>query len=357
MVGVVRKAGDGSVVSTVKAHAKKAYTKTQTALKVAALFSSIARHAAEVAEIFKELPEAAKIGLGASKFPGIINGFLSIQKAAEDVWESIKEPGKARFLKRFEASCKLLVHLDSVTRAVANSLKFLKTVGAVGLRVVKWVPIFNIVSYIIGFISLGLASYSVHKSRKLLADFEIISRDFNAAKTDDAKALVLERAIDLVENEGIESLRKELRLSKASKRALLERMGTIRMRRFASEEKSVSDAQAIADMNEAFMILRDRLKVQLGYKCANLANQVVEAVGETLMLTPAAPVGVGIVLATSVCSLVTFAGRSYFINKNPFDPQSESKAAHLLTNLKGGFEHVRQAIHVHRAVGRSLRPA
>ncbi len=350
-VGVV---GEVPCAPTFKTHAKKAVTRGQAALKTAALFSSVARGAGDVVEIFQDLPSGVKIGLASTKVPSIILGFISIKSAAEDIWNIIKEPGKKMPLKRFEASCKLLIHLNSVTRSVANSLKFLRTVGAVGLRVVKWIPIFNIVSYIVGFISLGLASYSVHKSRKLLASFETISKDFERAKTDNEKACVLERAIDVIEKEGIDPLRKELRLSKAAKAILLDRIGAIRMRAFPAERKKVSDAQAIADMNEAFIILKSRVKVDLGYKCAEVANQVVDIVGQTLMFTPAAPVGIGIMLATSVCSVVSFAGRAYFINKNPFDPMSETRAGSLLTKIKGAFGSVRETIHVSHVAHRSL---
>jgi hypothetical protein len=338
----VSKVHPGTVAPTLREKAKKAGKRADTALKIAGLFAGIARKAGDVAEQFHKIPLGAAIGLKASKMPDIIRGFVSIKKAAEDVQQVFSKTGKP--LERFQASCMFLLHLNSVVKALASSLKFLQAVGAVGLKAIKWIPIFNIVSYVVGFISLGLASFSVHKSRKLLSEFEEISKRFNEARSDHDKALILEQAIVLIEKDGIEPLREELRLSKAARATILARIERLRESNIPSREEN--RAQAIADMHEAFIILKDRMHVQLGYKSADLAISVAETVAETFMLTPLAPIGIGILLTTSVCSLVTFGGRTYFINKNPFDMRSQSKASQLLDRARRGLEHVRQAIHV-----------
>jgi hypothetical protein len=351
VVSRIEGATAGPSVPVAKTPSRRALKATRIAYKILEFFATVANNAASIVGQFYKLPRAARIGLDAAALPIGIAGFSGIKGAADDV-KIVFDKSKGSVAK-FEAVCQFLVHLESVVQAVASSLAFLRTVGAVGLRVVKWIPIFNIVSYIVGFISLGLASFSVHKSRKLLAAFEVISGQFNKATSDEKRAELLEDAIKLIEKEGIEPLRQELRLSKEAGKSLQKRIDHLRALSLPTQEKT----QAIADMNEAFIILKGRMKVQLGFKCADLAAQVVGVVAGALMFTPLAPVGFGIVIATSVCSLVTFAGQTYFINKNPFDPISQTKAEKLLDKIQKGLNCIKRAIHVSGVAKKHLKRA
>ncbi len=319
-------------------------------LKGAKELGGVFRQVAGIAGLFKTLSRSLQIAINVSKGPNIILGLVSAKYAVDDV-RKIIDRGK-RPADRFKASLQFITHLDSVVKTVATVCSILAAAGTLTKKAIQWVPIFNMISFAVGFISLGLSAQSVHKGRKLVNAFNACMREFQNAVTSEAKTAALAKALDVIEKEGIQPLRKQLMISKKGGIELTKRVDALR-------EHITAGCVVEADAKFVELLAR-RAKTQLRYKAADLSCTVSGMVGSSILLAPvpvAAQVTGAVILATTgLVSLVTWGGRYFFVNKDPFDERSKNRAMAILDELSKALNAVRQRLHTF-ALGRRALPA
>lgn len=164
------------------------FSKAEESLKSTAKATSVARSIGSIVNSFKTISEAANKGLKLTKGVSIALAPFNIYSACKDGVETIKsEHLKNRVLAFF----RLIADLDDVTDSVAASCAILYLFKVVSRRVTDWIPIYAIVSFFVGFISLGVAAKSVQESEKLLLDLNYVLKKLDKAKTDPEKAKIL----------------------------------------------------------------------------------------------------------------------------------------------------------------------
>lgn len=117
----------------------------------------------------------------------------------------------------------------------------------------------------------------------------------------------------------------------------INRLATSLIRESAPKALDMEQAQQLVK------VLYGRVKLDFGLKVADLVNKIIATVGKvfTTFVLPLAPVGYGILATTGVVSLSMIAGKFFLINKNPFDPESKSRAAKLVERVSRGISHLR----------------
>lgn len=284
----------------------------------------ILRSTVSIAEHFKDLSKSVNVALHVSKGPNIIFGLVAVKLAVSDVRKILDRSTKGG--ERAKASALFVTHLTSIVNTVATVSKILASVGAVPTKAIQWIPIFNMVSFAVGFISVGLSIISTEKARKLMSSFHSALKEYEAAKTPEEKAKALSEALTFIEKEGIEPLRKQLVLSKKGGAELASRVDILKTHIYA---KSVTPEDL-----KLIRLLKGRAKVQLAYKITDLAGllSAQAAIAMTLIPVPvAAQIAGAAVLATAgSVALVAWGGRYFCINKNPFDESSKNRAMAML---------------------------
>ena len=238
--------------------------------------------------------------------------------------------------------------MNSIVKNVASACLIIRSVvGQAAQRAIQWIPIFNLISFVISFLSLRLFVYSTHQARKLFEGFNEAMKEFLKADklTDEvernkAKAEALDKVLTIIDKEGIDPLRKQLMLSKKAREEL--------DRRVQNLGKHIKAQRIGAKDEELMRILVGRAKTQLGFRVADLAASVAGVAAGVLIVAPVPVVGqivgLSVFAATGAVSLVSFGARYFLINKNPFDTESHSRAVGMLNTISKTFEALKQRL-------------
>lgn len=350
MANRISKVGGGARVpapqpkppKTSKEKAAKVITKAEESLKVAAKATSVARSIGTIITTFKDLSLAASKGLKVTKGTSIALTPFNLYHAAEDAVNIVK---KKHLKDKIWSVFSLLVNLDTVVDSIAASCGIVYAFKAVSSALVDWIPIYSIVSFFVGFISLGMAAESVGKSGKLVHELRGILKALDKAKTDPERAKILGDFLAKLDAEGVRPLLKKLMISKKATiggKAVEERIKDLVKLRLSGEK--IKEAEHIVRS------LAGRAKLDLGFKVAELANKVLAQVGKGFSAFASPLVLVApIILATSgVVSLVMLGAKLLCISKNPFDVtdvERRSRAARLVKFISNGISHLRDRLH------------
>lgn len=319
-------------------HAHRFARKTLKPMKGAKAVGGIFRQVVSITELFKTLSKSLQIAIHISKGPNIILGLVSTKHAVDDVRKIIDKSKGPK--ERMKASVIFITHLDSIVNTVATICKVLSSVGTITKKAVQWVPIFNMISFAVGFISLGLSAHSAHKGRKLVNAFNDSMRAYQLASTPEEKAAALAKALETIETEGIQPLRKQLMISKKGGVELVKRIDALKSH-IASRSVTAKDLKLV-------QILAKRAKTQLRYKAADVATSVGAIAGGAFAFVPipvvAQAVGASIFAATGVVSLISWGGKYFFINKDPFDEQSRNRAMQMLDETSNALRCLKQRL-------------
>jgi len=303
----------------------------------------VAKTSVSLIKVVDAFRKVSKDILTATKGVKILS-VLSTPFVVKNTFDEIFKLSKAKDVKdKIRGVFKLITHVDGITESVASACSLLEFFKCIPSEACEWIPIFNIVSYAVGFISLGLKSESVHHARKFKQGFDRITKKFAEAKSQDAQRAVLLSALEKFKTDGIEPLRKKLEVSK--KANLAEKIDVLSARLFSAVGKEKE--RAIKDSKQFIDKLRSRARLQLGLKVFELVKKIVTIVGITLFFVPCPPcaiIGAVLLGTTAVAGCVTMGGRFFFFNKNPFDPDSKTRARILLEKIAKGLEKLRRAL-------------
>ena len=192
--------------------------------------------------------------------------------------------------------------MNSIVKNVASACLIIRSVvGQAAQRAIQWIPIFNLISFVISFLSLRLFVYSTHQARKLFEGFNEAMKEF----------LKADKLTDEV-------------------------------------ERNKAKAEALDKDEELMRILVGRAKTQLGFRVADLAASVAGVAAGVLIVAPVPVVGQRVGLSvfadTGAVSLVSFGARYFLINKNPIDTESHSRAVGMLNTISKTFEALKQRL-------------
>ena len=308
-------------------------------MKVVKSIGSLFRKAVDFSGFFRDVSKGLKIASHVSKGPDILLGVVSAQKAVDDIRHIIDRTKKPT--ERIKSSFEFILHVDSIMNTVATICKIIAAAAVSAKNAIQWIPIFNMVSFAVGFISLGLSSFTVHKGRKLYGALNDSMKEYqNAGNDDEKKISALTKALTIIEEEGIQPLRKHLMISKVGGIELTKRVDSLKFH----IQNNIIDAN-----DEKFIkLLVGRAKTQLSLQVSDIATSVGSIAGGAFMVAPvpiAAQIAGTVILATTgVVSLVTWGIRYFFINKNPFDPSSKTRAVAMLDALSKGLRALKQRL-------------
>lgn len=338
---------------------KKGLKKTEETLKLTSKIRSVTGSFVSLINEFQKISvgmsKGMKVGKGAI---GIALTPFNVYYAVQDIQKIIMKPGikdKAR------ACFMLLTRLDSVIDSIASTCGILYAFKVVGQKTIDWIPIFNIVSFFVGFISIATAAEGVYDSGKLTYKLRNILKkledeDKDKKLSDCEKAQILGDFLKEVEEGGLTALRKKLMISKKAEfkgRRFEEAITNLSTKLLfhgpilENQEKAVEAArkESIDHATELLKKLAPRVKLELGLSSFDLANKVAATVGKGLTtFAPTPPTliaGYAILATTGTLSLLMMGGKFLFISKNPFDPNSKNNAQLLVAKVAGGISHLR----------------
>ena len=326
-------------LTSVAKHAHQIGKKSLKPLKGAKSVGGIFRNVASFAEVFKSLSKSVQGAMHVSKAPNIILGLVSIKHSVDDVRKILDKTKRPQ--ERVKASLLFVTHIDSIINTVATICKILTSVAKVSSRAIQWIPIFNMISFAVSFISLGLSAHSTHQGRKLASAFNASMRAYEAASTPEEKASALAQALSTIESEGIDPLRKQLMISKKGKVELIKRIDTLRAHIY-SHAVTEEDAKLVK-------MLQGRARTQLAFQVADLSSTVAGIAGSALLFIPdptgaTQATGFAILAATGVVSLGVWAGKYFFINKDPFDENSRNRAMTILNEVSSAIHSLKERL-------------
>lgn len=336
---------------------EKQLKKTEDVLKLLAKISSVARAFVSTKAI-KSLQQFDK-QLKLTKSLSIALTPFNIYYAAKEIKKIVSDPD---FKVKVRACFMLLTRLDSIIDSISSTCGILYAFKVVGQKTIDWIPIFNVVSFFVGFISIATAAEGVWDSGKLTHKLGNILKKLENDKLQDyEKAKILGDFLKEVEDGGLTELRKKLMISKKAEfrgRRFEETVTTLSKTLLfdgsaasGNQTKAIEDArrESVAHATEFLKVLAPRVKLELGLGVADLANRVTNTVGKGLITfgpTPPTLIAGYVILATTgAISLLMIGGKFLFINKNPFDPASKNNAQLLVAKIAGGFSHLRDRLH------------
>ena len=250
---------------------------------------------------------------------------------------------KSEAIKRVKAVGALLMHIDAIVDSVAATCSLVYLFKPVE-RIVQWIPVFSIVSFFVGIISLVEAGVSTAKSAKLVHNLRVTLKKLDKAKDDVEKAKILSEFLTQFKKEDIQPLLKKLAISSKANTTkgvnVLSRIQDIADKKFAIEAGNIGETEQIVRS------LAGRAKLQLGLEVADLANRVVATIGKAFLAfaPPLAPVGFIILAATGGISLCMMSGKYFFLSKNPFDPSSQSRARRIVASISTAVHHLQEQL-------------
>lgn len=302
-------------------------------LEKTAKVGKVVSSAGNVTELFTTLSKGVGIGLKTARVPVIFMAPFFIKDCLDDV---IRVCTKQTIQERVRAAFSFVVNSDSVTTSIAATCAQLKFMKLVGEQAIRWIPIFNIVSFVVSFLSLGLAAESLVKSKKLYQILNDTERKLRTCTNDQERATVLIAPLREIEILGITDVRRKMLISK--KTNLESRIKSVVQRLESEAERRI----AVEEGTKLVSTLKGRATTTLTYTVLNVAIKIITIIGTGLLFfPPTAPVGVIILAATATAALVHFIGKCYFIKKDPFTEDATCKAYELYERISSSLKSIR----------------
>jgi hypothetical protein len=316
--------------------------KSRKPLRGVKALGSLFRTTLSISKQFQHLNRSLEIAAHVTKAPDLVFGLLAAKGAVEDVRAILDTSHKTGGHNRTKATLNFILHVDTFVNTVATLCKIIRAaVGPTVEKAVQWIPIFNMISLAVSFVSLGLSSYSTHRARKLLDGFNGAMKECLEAEKQADKAMALAKALAIIEEEGIDPLRKQLMISKKARPEFIRRINDLR--------NHIYSPLPITEDDEKFVrLLVGRARTQMNLAVTSLAGNIAGVAGGVILLTPVPIagqlVGLSILAATGVLSLAVWGTRYFLINKDPFDEKSRNRAMRMLSSLSSAIRALKQRL-------------
>jgi len=192
---------------------KKATRKFKKILGVGKTMGGQIGAAFKVVKTYCAVSDRVKTGFYATKAPKVIAAPFAIYGIVDNVSKIVlgiiemAERGisKERIFSCVSPAFEFIVNADAVTDAVAASMEFLSEMKVIAEKAADWVSTFNVVSFIVGFISVGFATKSLYSAqttyRSLTKSLHEAAEKFKTAKDDRERADILLEFLKKLEGE------------------------------------------------------------------------------------------------------------------------------------------------------------
>ncbi len=309
----------------------------------------------------KELDKAAKVGKAISATGKLAEFFTIISKEMlsslkgtrgasilatpffvyDCVNDVVKFFIKPKIIDKVKAAFSFVINSETVTSSIAASCEILNTMKLVGERATNWIPIFNIVSFVVSFLTLGVASKSLLKSKELFHLLNETEKKLRSTGSDTEKAVLLIDVLREIETTGITEIRKQLLISK--KTNLEERIHKLIQRLQEGSKEEV--ARAVEESEKVLSTLHDRAMTDLSLNLITVANKIMFLVGAGFMfIPPLVPFGIFLLAVSATTSLILCLGKTYFISKDPFSGNASCKAYQFYESLSKALKNMRMSL-------------
>lgn len=261
-----------------------------------------------------------------------------------------------RILKKLSSACKTLKGVASVIKTACSVTKLLKAIELVPRPMLAVLPFAVLLTTITGV--LPSSTVEVIKSANRVRTFTNLSKKLHDCKSVEEKIHVLEQNLDAMDGMH-DSFEGDLKLSENACNTIQERIDRVRRLRFSAGNITADEKKVVAVMENAVDVLKGRARVILAYDCLDFVTNIVEIASEVLFLTPLVGIAAGLGLASLASSVGAPLAKSFFVNPNPFDSTSKSKALDLVEKAKDGLKHAREFLSrkvLHRSPQKAALP-
>jgi hypothetical protein len=290
---------------------KKISTASSVGLVVGYVFSAVEEH--------KKVSGFFKIVQRISEIPGYLCLPFSVKDVIKDLISIIR---KKQLKEKIRSVFSLIIDAAYVTDGIASICRFLYEWKSVGKNAIKWIPIFNVIYFFVGFISTGLSAEAAILSLRTKKNFTKIQKKLSRVNDINRTDIVIQ-ALTNIKKMDLETVRKDLYISKQAD--LSERVSSLTQKILTSKGSDRIEAE-----NEAIDLVKklaSRAKIRFGHNLGSLIRDIIETVGAIFTtFTPLPIVGYIILATTGSISCLVRAGQFLFVNKNPFDTTSMCRA-------------------------------
>jgi hypothetical protein len=195
-------------------------------------------------------------------------------------------------------------------------------------------------------LSVALSIDSVVRAGRVSRMLQGIRDSVDKVSTEEEKKAALLEGLKKLKSEDLDSLQERLMFSKSAD--LAKRVDTA----ISKLEKPVSSGEAVKEVEKMTKTLSFRAKLALGLRLLGLAFRVMIAAGMALLsygpdpvskLSGAILLGLGIGL-----SFILFLGKFLFVNPNPFDPESKTRAQIVGESIRKSGVSLLRKLHIIR---------
>jgi hypothetical protein len=306
----------------------------QTVSDVASVALYGIRFLNDVAKKMIKLPVELDEGIKATKYFDVTRVFFSLFNVYKDIDSLITKKGRSA---KVEAACDLLLHLKGLVGNVAFVYRMVNEAKEIPAQALNWIPMCNIIGFFVALTSLIVEAVPLMASSKLVHDLNKILKEVSLTTDPTQKAQILGDFLQKLPPEEIEDLFEKLKISMD----VTDQNGAPVSARIQVLANSLFHKSTdVVEAEHIVRSLRQRAKVELGFRAAGYANKIIVTVGAGFSaFAPFLPVGQFIVLGTGAISFILTTSKFLFISKNPFvieGPQSETKAAQFMRKIKNG---------------------
>lgn len=286
----------------------------------------------DILNFFQNPPPAIKAAVQCSGFTPLFN----LPTIACGVFKDVtKIVGPNTPWGRAKKVCSLILRADATAYSVTSTLDVLEKFRLISDQVLQYMPIVNIVSYSLGFLSLGLGVASLVSLSQLWDGLRKLDRTLQEARGDDESVAAALQFLEALKKKKIPSLEKKLSLSKETKLSdLIDRLSEkIQQQEYRPE--------ALDQVKNISTVLVSRSKVHRDLRIVDVAMKVFSIIGLSFLLFAPDPIckSLGFVIM-SLASLVLLGisiWKFFFLNKNPLGNTRVTEATETLDAAKKFF--------------------
>jgi hypothetical protein len=293
----------------------------QLSIKSALLFDSIPKdQIVQFSEATSCLKLVGGVG-GILAIPLVISNVKTLHESHDTETKSI-------------AGLELVQNIHQIGSSGIQIADALNALGVVTIAV-DWIPFVNLASAAVGIIGIGLKGHAIRRLNELNQEISTLNK-FPLAEPEKKAEILKSKLDDLLQK--CDKMKRKLEVSgKGLEEQITKIQETVAYRLNKKDFANLEhDAQKLEELT---IKLKKRIRQQVKLHALDIAIKVASVVGLVLLAVgsiffpPLIVVGVIILCVTAGASLGLWGGKMFFVNKDPFDPNSKTLAKRALDSF------------------------